>query len=90
VDEESDAFPGVDDRALRRPSTCNKPRERTLSDWKVVKWCSECGCWGTHLCAGHTMENAVGTESGQFAGEVDADGVAAERMTKLMRKVLRE
>ena len=49
----NESFPGVDDTSIRRPPRRNEPRERTLPDGLVVKWCSECGSWGDHFRAGH-------------------------------------
>ena len=49
----NESFPGVDDTSIRRPPRRNEPRERTLPDGSVVKWCSECGSWGDHYRAGH-------------------------------------
>ena len=52
--KEGEDFPGVDDRALKRPPGRHDPRTRTLPDGTVVKWCPECGSWGDHLRADHT------------------------------------
>lgn len=38
---------------MRRPPQCNQPRERTLEDGTILKWCGECGLWGNHLRANH-------------------------------------
>ena len=46
---------------MKRPSQGNQPRECTLEDGTVQKWCRECGSWGNHLRVNHpTDANGVG------------------------------
>ena len=61
-------FPGVDGDALRQPPTKQDPHERMLTYGSVVQWYSQCGYWGGYHRIGHTGKNAVGANSGQFAG----------------------
>ena len=53
TDATASSFTGVENQALSHPPQGNAPRERTLLDGTVVKWCGECGLWGDHLRAGH-------------------------------------
>jgi len=62
-------FPGVDKRALWRPPGRCYFLTLTLADGTVVKWCSECECWGDHLCVEHNPENAVDADIGQLGEE---------------------
>ena len=52
-----DGFPVVDDASIRRPPRRNEPRERTLTNGNIVKWCPECGTWGDHFRAEYPAED---------------------------------
>ena len=43
--------PNASEFNMRRPPTRNEPREVTLSDGRVVKWCGKCAAWGGALAS---------------------------------------
>lgn len=44
-DTSNEIFPGVNGAAIRNPPM-GEPRERTLADGTIVKWCGLCRSWG--------------------------------------------
>jgi hypothetical protein len=74
--EDDASFPGVDERALRRPPCGKEPRIRTLPDGTSVQWCSLCGSWGSHFRAGHTAADDVPIV--EATDNVPAEGNVAE------------
>ena len=60
-------FPGVDQAEIanphiRDPPRSNEPRERTLINGSIVKWCGLCGKWADNYCAGHPTEEPEANE----------------------------
>ena len=86
-DGNNEGFPGVDEASIRRPPRRNEPRQRTLPDGTVVKWCPECGAWGDHFRAGHPAEtvdpplhnnNALVQEDALVAADVSDGDLCGE------------
>ena len=74
--EDDGYFPGVDERALRRPPRGREPCIRTLPDGTPVKWYSLCGSWGSHFRARHTAADNVPIV--EATDNVPAEGNVAE------------
>ena len=55
---------------MKRPSQGNQPRECTLEDGTVQKWCRECGSWGNHLRTNHHVD-AYGVDTYNLAEAVE-------------------